>query len=88
MRLVELHVRDPYNSVWEIDMPRPDDPNKIETFRLFRAQRLTDGEVICGRATRVWLARKTDPEADREVLFLALTSVAQCLPWCCNSFML
>lgn len=62
LRLIEANVAEPYNSIWEIDMPRGEDPAERDTFVLFRALSLTAGETICGRAARVWLAHQKDSD--------------------------
>jgi hypothetical protein len=76
MRLVGANVEEPYNSSWEIDMPRGEDPTKYDTFVLFRAISLTAGESICARATRVWLAHRYDSDLETQEVRLNNASLA------------
>jgi hypothetical protein len=62
MRLLYRDPDDPHKTRWAVDMPAPDATgSETETFILFHAQRLAPGGIICGRATRVWLAFKQEP---------------------------
>ena len=53
---------EPDDHYWKLDMPKPlpDDPFKmsdaVETFVLYEGLSLRRGEVILGRATRIWKA--------------------------------
>jgi hypothetical protein len=63
----ELEVsHDWYGHYWRLEMPKPrsDEPSKMsdetEAFILFQHLSLSRGEVILGRATRVWKAWRED----------------------------
>ena len=63
----ELQVgRDWHGHYWRLEMPKPrsDEPSKMsdetEAFILFQHLSLSRGEVILGRATRVWKAWRED----------------------------
>lgn len=70
----------PPSHYWQIDMPKPqdDDPYKMseacETFILWGTLSLSRGEVILGRATRIWKAWSQNdmklPQERRKVRFL------------------
>jgi len=67
---------------WQLDMPKPreDDPfqmsDDVEKFVLYEGLSLRRGEVILGRATRIWKAWNLDemdlPQKDRKVLLFLL----------------
>ena len=76
----ELDVsHDWYGHYWRLEMPKPrsDEPSKMsddtEAFILFQHLSLSRGEVILGRATRVWKAWREDemnlPLSRRTVCF-------------------
>jgi hypothetical protein len=80
----ELEVgHDWHDHYWRLEMPKPrvDDPskmsNEIEAFILFKHLSLIRGEVIMGRATRVWKAWREDeinlPISQRTVCLLFKT---------------
>lgn len=76
----ELEVGgDWHDHYWRLEMPKPrsDEPSKMshetEAFILFQHLSLSRGEVIFGRATRVWKAWRQDamnfPLSQRTVCF-------------------
>jgi hypothetical protein len=71
--------RDWHRHYWRLEMPKPraDEPSEMsdetEAFNLFQHLSLSRGEVILGRATRVWKAWRQDemnlPPPRRAVCF-------------------
>lgn len=84
-----LSFKVPYKSklddhYWQLDMPKPrdEDPfqmsDAVETFILYEGLSLRRGEVILGRATRIWKAWDLNemglPQKDRKVLLFLIDS--------------
>jgi hypothetical protein len=73
MTPISIDVKEPYKSVWEVKMPRKGSiPGETDTYILFRALSLTAGGVICGRAPRIWLARRKYDDSEGSEVILEL----------------
>lgn len=98
----ELEVgHDWHNHLWRVEMPKPlvNEPlkmsNDTEAFILFKHLSLSRGEVILGRATRVWKAwREGDmelPASERPVCllrtFLLLLLIYSCIGLHCERYL-